>query len=96
MAEEIFVACLKLAKEEQTQLRLSKYHMSVIDELYENRDEEELSFELDEKYERLREFKNIPEIAAPDELQPILRPYQTSGYQWLNYLRSRLGRYTCG
>ncbi len=67
-------------------LRLSKYHMSVIDELYENRDETELSFELDEKFERLREFKHIPEIAPPDILAPILRPYQTSGYQWLNYL----------
>jgi superfamily II DNA or RNA helicase len=67
-------------------LRLSKYHMSVIDELYENRDETEMSFELDEKFERLREFKHIPEIEAPIDLQPILRPYQTSGYQWLNYL----------
>ncbi len=68
------------------QLRLSKYHMSVIDELYENRDEKELSFELDEKYERLKEFKNIPETLPPVHLQSTLRPYQTSGFQWLNYL----------
>jgi non-specific serine/threonine protein kinase len=68
------------------QLRLTKYHMSVIDELYENRDEKELSFELDEKYERLKEFKHIPETAAPVHLQNIQRPYQTSGFQWLNYL----------
>ena len=67
-------------------LRLSKYHMSVIDDLYENRNEEEMSFALDEKYERLREFKNIPEIAAPAELEHILRPYQVAGYQWLSYL----------
>jgi non-specific serine/threonine protein kinase len=60
--------------------------MSVIDELYENRDATELSFALDEKFERLREFKHIPEIAAPVDLQPILRPYQLAGYQWLNYL----------
>ncbi|MBK7885052.1 MAG: DEAD/DEAH box helicase [Chitinophagaceae bacterium] len=67
-------------------LRLSKYHMSIIDELYENRDETELSFELDEKFERLKEFKNIPQIDAPEALQPILRPYQTAGFQWLSYL----------
>jgi non-specific serine/threonine protein kinase len=60
--------------------------MSVIDELYENRDATELSFALDEKFERLREFKHIPEITAPVNLQPILRPYQLAGYQWLNYL----------
>jgi non-specific serine/threonine protein kinase len=76
----------KVGDGRSNQLRLSKYHMSVIDELYENRDEKELSFELDEKYERLKEFKNIPETPAPEHLQPILRPYQTSGFQWLNYL----------
>lgn len=67
-------------------LRLSKYHMSIIDDLYENRNEEELSFALDEKYERLKEYKNIPETAAPAQLEPILRPYQLAGYRWLNYL----------
>ncbi|HMO62306.1 MAG TPA: SNF2-related protein [Ferruginibacter sp.] len=67
-------------------LRLSKYHMSVIDELYENRDAEELSFSLDEKFEKLREFKHIPQIAPPQVLEPILRPYQAAGFQWLSYL----------
>jgi superfamily II DNA or RNA helicase len=76
----------KVGDGRNNQLRLSKYHMSVIDELYENRDEKELSFELDEKYERLKEFKNIPETAAPVHLKDILRPYQVSGFQWLNYL----------
>ncbi len=76
----------KVGDGRNNQLRLSKYHMSVIDELYENRDEKELSFELDEKYERLKEFKNIPEVKPPAYLQSILRPYQTSGYQWLSYL----------
>lgn len=76
----------KVGEGRSNQLRLSKYHMSVIDELYENRDEKELSFELDEKYERLKEFKNIPEVLPPTDLQQVLRPYQTSGYQWLNYL----------
>ncbi len=76
----------KVGDGKSDRLRLSKYHMSVIDELYENRDETELSFALDEKFERLREFKNIPEIPAPDHLQPILRPYQVAGYQWLSYL----------
>ena len=76
----------KVGDGKSDKLRLSKYHMSVIDELYENRDITELSFALDEKFERLREFKQIPEIEAPEYLQSILRPYQTAGYQWLNYL----------
>jgi non-specific serine/threonine protein kinase len=67
-------------------LKLSRYHLSVIDELYENRNEEELTIALEEKYSRIREFDKIKEIEAPQNLQPILRPYQVAGYQWLNYL----------
>ncbi|HEY6955792.1 MAG TPA: SNF2-related protein [Flavisolibacter sp.] len=67
-------------------LKLSRYHLSVIDELYENRNAEELTIQLEEKYGRIREFDKITEIEAPENLQPILRPYQVGGYQWLNYL----------
>ena len=81
-----YALLFKVGDGKSDRLRLSKYHMSVIDELYENRDETELSFALDEKFERLREFKNIPEVAAPEALQAVLRPYQVSGYQWLSYL----------
>ena len=68
-------------------LKLSRYHLSVVDELYEQRDEEELSVQLEEKYEKLREFNKIKEIEPPYSLKMILRPYQVAGYQWLNYLR---------
>jgi non-specific serine/threonine protein kinase len=57
----------KVGDGKNDKLRLSKYHMSVIDELYENRHVTELSFALDEKFERLREFKQIPDIEAPVE-----------------------------
>lgn len=81
-----YALLFKVGEGKSNQLRLSKYHLSVIDDLYENRDEKELSFELDAKYERLRNFKSIPEIDAPAELQSVLRPYQTTGFHWLNYL----------
>ncbi|MGE5108009.1 MAG: DEAD/DEAH box helicase [Sphingobacteriales bacterium] len=76
----------KVGEGKHGQLRLSKYYYSVIDELYENRDEEEVMVELEEKYLRLKEFKNIKEIEVPHSLDHILRPYQISGYHWLNYL----------
>ncbi len=68
-------------------MKLSKYHFSVIEELYLQRDEEELSFQLEEKYERLKGNHSIKEVPAPAHLKTILRPYQESGFQWLNYLR---------
>jgi len=67
-------------------LKLSRYHLSVVDELYETRDEEELVVQLEEKYEKLRQFNKIKEIEPPYHLKMILRPYQVAGYQWLNYL----------
>ena len=76
----------KVGNGKENKLRLSRFLLSVIDDLYEKRDETELSFELDEKYERLRNYKNIPEVDVPEELQNRLRPYQVSGYHWLNYL----------
>ena len=68
-------------------MKLSKYHFSVIEELYLQRDEEELIFQLEEKYERLKENYSIKPIPAPVHLKSVLRPYQESGFQWLNYLR---------
>ncbi len=68
-------------------LKLSRFHLSVVDELYETRDEEELIVQLEEKYENLRQFNKIKEIEPPGHLKAILRPYQIAGYQWLNYLK---------
>ncbi len=67
-------------------LRLSKYHLSVIDELHQEKDETEVMIELEEKYNRLRGFNRINEIDPPERLAHILRPYQVAGYHWLNYL----------
>ncbi|MEO6071620.1 MAG: DEAD/DEAH box helicase [Chitinophagaceae bacterium] len=67
-------------------LKISRYHLSVIDDLYENRNEEELTIQLEEKYDRIKANHEIKEIEPPTELQAILRPYQVAGYQWLNYL----------
>ena len=68
-------------------LKLSRYHRSVVDELFELKNEEELIFELEEKYSRLRDFDKINEILPSENLQPILRPYQVAGFQWINYLK---------
>jgi non-specific serine/threonine protein kinase len=77
----------RVGEGKSNQLRLSKYHMSVIDELYDNRNEEELIIRLEEKYEQLREFNRIREVPPPEHLQSILRPYQVHGFHWLNYLQ---------
>ncbi len=82
-----YTLLFRIGEGKSDQLRLSKYHMSVIDELYENRNEEELVVQLEEKYDHLRRFKKIREIPPPEHLRDILRPYQEHGFHWLNYLR---------
>ena len=67
-------------------IKLSKYHFGVIEELYEQRDEHELVFQLESKYENLKNHYAIEAVVPPQHLQSVLRPYQTSGFQWLNYL----------
>jgi non-specific serine/threonine protein kinase len=76
----------KVGEGKTDNLKLSKYHFSILDELYQQRDEEELIFQLEGKYEKIRERYAITDIAPPAHLMPILRPYQVSGFQWLNYL----------
>ena len=76
----------KVGEGKTDNLKLSKYHFSILDELYQQRDEEELIFQLEGKYEKIRERYAITDIAPPAHLLPILRPYQVSGFQWLNYL----------
>jgi non-specific serine/threonine protein kinase len=76
----------RVGEGKQHQLKLSKYHMSVIDELYDNRNEEELVVKLEERYEQLRSFNTIKELDPPSHLENILRPYQVHGFHWLNYL----------
>lgn len=67
-------------------LKLSNYHFSIIDELYDNRDEDELIFALEKKCGQLKQFKQIKEVEIPANLNAVLRPYQIAGYHWINYL----------
>ncbi|HEY4155946.1 MAG TPA: DEAD/DEAH box helicase, partial [Puia sp.] len=81
-----YALLFRVGEGKSNELRLSRYHLSVIDELYENRNEEELIIHLEKKYEQLREFKTIREIDPPEHLVHTLRPYQVHGFHWLNYL----------
>lgn len=81
-----YALLFRVGEGKQDQLRLSKYHLSVIDELYNEINEEEVMIELEEKYERLRSFNRINEVNPPKALAHVLRPYQVAGYHWLNYL----------
>jgi non-specific serine/threonine protein kinase len=82
-----YALLFRVGEGKSDKLKLSRYHLSVIDDLYENRNEEELSIQLEEKYERIKDNHQVKEIPPPENLEHTLRPYQVSGFQWLNYLQ---------
>lgn len=84
-----YALLIKMGEGKGNQLRLKKYHFSVLDELLSDVDEEELQKELEEKKEKLagiinNDYSGIP---APDGLTATLRPYQLTGFQWLIFLK---------
>ncbi len=76
----------KIGEEKDKGLKLSKYNFSVIDELFEFIDDEAIVIELEQKRKKLLQFDEIRNVSLPDNLNATLRPYQESGFQWLNYL----------
>lgn len=82
-----YALLFKVGEGRSSEMRLSKYHFSVIEDLYQQRDEEELMVQLEEKYDKLRYKHEIERVDPPLHLAGILRPYQISGFQWLNYMR---------
>ncbi len=85
-----FSLLFKMADSNGKSLRVSKYNFTVIDELHDMIDDEEIKQELIEKKEILlntnpEKYEKLP---IPTELKAELRPYQESGFQWLVYLDS--------
>lgn len=76
----------RMGEESDKGLRISKYNFSVIDELYEHIDDEQILAELEEKKKRLLQLDNFSHVAIPQNITAIMRSYQESGFQWLCYL----------
>ncbi len=85
-----FSLLFKMADANGKKLRVSKFNFSVIDDMHDLIDDEEIKKELNEKKDKL--LNENPEkynaIAVPDQLNAVLRPYQIAGFQWLAYLAS--------
>jgi non-specific serine/threonine protein kinase len=67
-------------------IKLSKMHFSLIDELTDEIDNYEIQQELYDKKQKLLNFKEIQSIPLPTNLNAELRIYQEEGYKWLNFL----------
>ncbi len=67
-------------------IQFSKLKFSIIDELFENIDNQELLEEIAEKKQKLSLFENISDVEIPESIHADLRDYQKQGLNWLNFL----------
>lgn len=77
---------LKLGQIDQGQLKLSKAHFSIVDELYEEISNEEVLREIEYKKKRLREFDTIKDADLSPNIVAELRDYQKEGVNWMGFL----------
>ncbi|MEO6166469.1 MAG: DEAD/DEAH box helicase [Chitinophagales bacterium] len=77
---------LKLGHVKENNLKVSKFHWTIIDELHNELNDDALVKELLEKKNRLQNISSYEETPLPASLLSVMRDYQMAGYQWLNQL----------
>ena len=78
---------LKIGQEQKDgTLRLSKLHYTLIDELHNQIDDEEVLKEINDKKQRLHNIGNVQMVPVSKAITATLRPYQESGLQWMQTL----------
>ena len=76
----------KIAKEDKDGIQVSKKHFGLIDLLFSQIDDDEVRAEIEEKKSKLLNIENVKTAKIPKEINATLRPYQESGYQWMQVL----------
>src|SRR5207253_2733852 len=78
---------LKVGQEQKDgTLRLSKLHYTLIDELHNQIDDEQVLREINDKKQRLQNIDKVQITSVSKEIKASLRPYQESGLRWLQTL----------
>ncbi len=83
---EKYGSLFKFGQVKGDELKLSKLHFSLIDDLYSLIDDEEIQQEIQEKKQKLLYFKEIQDVPLPKNITANLRDYQQEGYKWLHFL----------
>lgn len=77
---------LAVANVEKGDIRISKYRFNVIDDLFEELNDEQIRQEISEKRALLSELDTNRKYRIPKKIQAELRSYQKYGYSWMRML----------
>ena len=77
---------LRTAVEENGTLRLNKMHYTLLEDLLDNIEGKGIRKEIEERKRKILEYDTIKKEALSAEIKASLRPYQLSGFHWLQSL----------
>jgi len=83
---EKFAVMFRQGEIKKEKVKISKLKFSILDQLFEKIDNEEIMRELYEKKEKLKSFTEIKNTKIPKNIKATLRDYQKEGLNWLNFL----------
>jgi len=67
--------------------QIASAHAMLIEALFDEVEEKRFDDAFKKRVTKLRDFKGIAEVAAPENFQGTLRPYQQAGLNWLGFLK---------
>ena len=78
---------LKLGElQKNNTLRVSKFHFTIIDQLQKQINNKQIAQEIEEKKTKLLNIDSVTTVAKSPAVNATLRPYQLSGFQWMQVL----------
>lgn len=83
-----YTPLMKIATEQNGSLRVSKLHYTLLDDINDHLDGDEIKKEIAEKKKKLLAYDTIKTVAPSSKVNASLRPYQISGFNWLQALES--------
>ncbi|MEO6930282.1 MAG: SNF2-related protein, partial [Chitinophagaceae bacterium] len=81
-----FSLLMNMGEEKDGNLRVSKLHFTLIDELHDQIDNEKIREDIQQKKQKLLTINDIKTVKLSRKIKASLRPYQLSGFQWLQVL----------
>ncbi len=68
------------------QLQINRFQATLIDSLYDEIDNNQALYELQDKLKRLYQFEGLKTYRQPTQIKAELRNYQQTGFEWLCFL----------
>ncbi|MGB4839344.1 MAG: SNF2-related protein [Saprospiraceae bacterium] len=81
-----YSSLFKFGVDDKIGLKISKKHFNIIEMLFDQISDEDIMAEIEDKKRKLLHIENVTTAPIPASIKATLRPYQETGYQWMQVL----------